>query len=41
MKSVSNLVKQELRHMDAYDGATTDQQMELLKKIYHFVFPSV
>ena len=41
MKSVSNLVKQELRHMDAYDGTTTDQQMELLKKIYHLVFPSV
>ena len=29
---VSNLVKENLRHMDAYDGVTTEQQIRLLKK---------
>ena len=29
---VSNLVKQNLRDMDAYDGATIESQIELLKK---------
>ena len=33
-KRLSNVVKQNLRrHMDAYDGATIKQQIELLKKI--------
>ena len=26
----SNLVKENLRHMDAYDGATIEQQIEIL-----------
>ena len=28
----SNLVQKNLRHMDAYEGATIGQQIELLKK---------
>ena len=32
-KRLSNVAKQNLRHMDAYDGATIKQQIELLKKI--------
>ena len=30
---VSNLVKLKLWHMDVYDGAATEQQVELLKKL--------
>lgn len=29
----SNLVKQNLHYMDAYGGATTEQQIETLKRI--------
>ena len=32
---VSNLVKQNLRDMDAYDGATIESQIELLKKTWN------
>ena len=29
---ISNLVKQKLQHMDAYDAATAEQQIEPLTK---------
>ena len=32
---VSNLVKQKLWLMDAYDSAATEQQLELLKKAWN------
>ena len=31
-KKVSNLVKPKKWHMDAYDGTTTEQQVESLRK---------
>ena len=32
---VSNLLKQKLWHMDAYDGAATEQQVELSKTTWN------
>ena len=34
---VGNLVKQKLLLMDAYDGAATEQQVELLKKTWNLL----
>ena len=33
--SACNLVKQKLWHMDAYDGATTEQYVEPIKKTWN------